>query len=505
MAQTYYEILGVTENATAAEIEAAFKAKAREVHPDTVPAENAYLRKVAAEAFKDLSEAKAVLLDPIARQKYDAGLVYARSTEQTRTAPTSAASSGTPPSQSSAQSRASTYSRTSGRSQRSTRSRTSPAAGIRAVAGVARRAGVSVTHLPDIKNLNSFLFMVLGVAAIFFLVVLVSSGRVPPLWLAIATACLGILSFMNGMRPNASTISSGRTALILSAILMVIALASLWALSPSYLEIAIARRAEAAAAKLYKSKNAPQPAAASIGAKGPTVAVVDQSGVDAALATKIWSNLKDGQSYRTRLNGDTLSLEAIGGSGRIAGQITGCEFHRTTDAAPNWVGICSERESQDNAERKSMASLSQFSDTRLEGSTGDIPVFVMTPAENAPMGVATARPVSPQVAPRVGPPAEGEVIAEPDFSGLGDADRDSIEATCASDKLTQGQEKYNECAQRQIDALKKAPKPRGLANLSGGDRDKVEFACTDAKLMQGPAAYNRCLAKQMAALKKHKP
>src|SRR5277367_291757 len=126
MGQTYYEILGVPESATAAEIEAAFKAKAREVHPDTVPAENTYLRKVAAEAFKDLSEAKAALLDPIARQKYDDGLVYARTTEQGHAAPTGAASSGTPPSQSSSQSRGSTYSRTSGRSQRSTRTRTGP-------------------------------------------------------------------------------------------------------------------------------------------------------------------------------------------------------------------------------------------------------------------------------------------------------------------------------------------------------------------------------------------
>lgn len=82
MGQTYYEILGVAESATAAEIEAAFKAKAREVHPDTVPAENTYLRKVAAEAFKDLSEAKAALLDPAMRQKYDAGLATSRSAKQ---------------------------------------------------------------------------------------------------------------------------------------------------------------------------------------------------------------------------------------------------------------------------------------------------------------------------------------------------------------------------------------------------------------------------------------
>src|SRR6202035_2259922 len=98
MGQTYYEILGVAENAAAAEIEAAFKAKAREVHPDTVPAENTYLRKVAAEAFKDLSEAKAVLLDATSRQKYDAGLVYARGSQQAHAGPAGATPTGAPPS-----------------------------------------------------------------------------------------------------------------------------------------------------------------------------------------------------------------------------------------------------------------------------------------------------------------------------------------------------------------------------------------------------------------------
>ena len=52
MAKNYYEILGVPENASDSEIEAAFKVKAREVHPDTVPADNPYLRKVASEAFQ---------------------------------------------------------------------------------------------------------------------------------------------------------------------------------------------------------------------------------------------------------------------------------------------------------------------------------------------------------------------------------------------------------------------------------------------------------------------
>src|SRR4029077_12164532 len=59
-------------------------------HPDTVAPGNAYLRQVAAEAFKDLSEAKAILLNPTEREKYDAKLSFARATDQGKT--------GSPPS-----------------------------------------------------------------------------------------------------------------------------------------------------------------------------------------------------------------------------------------------------------------------------------------------------------------------------------------------------------------------------------------------------------------------
>jgi curved DNA-binding protein CbpA len=46
MAQTYYEVLGVAENATDQAIEAAFKSKAREIHPDRVGSGSPYLQKV---------------------------------------------------------------------------------------------------------------------------------------------------------------------------------------------------------------------------------------------------------------------------------------------------------------------------------------------------------------------------------------------------------------------------------------------------------------------------
>src|SRR5580698_6769185 len=93
MGKNYYEILGVPENASDAEIEAAFKVKAREVHPDTVPADNEYLRKVASEAFKDLSEAKATLLDRTAREKFDASLAADRERNRESSSTSSSSSS----------------------------------------------------------------------------------------------------------------------------------------------------------------------------------------------------------------------------------------------------------------------------------------------------------------------------------------------------------------------------------------------------------------------------
>lgn len=64
--RNYYEILGVSRNASSDEIKRAFRRLARRYHPDVNPGD-----KVAEEKFKDLNEAYEILSDDSRRAQYD--------------------------------------------------------------------------------------------------------------------------------------------------------------------------------------------------------------------------------------------------------------------------------------------------------------------------------------------------------------------------------------------------------------------------------------------------
>ncbi len=62
----YYNILGVSKNASADDIKKAYRQKARKLHPDLNPNDKEAHRK-----FQELNEANEVLSDPEKRAKYD--------------------------------------------------------------------------------------------------------------------------------------------------------------------------------------------------------------------------------------------------------------------------------------------------------------------------------------------------------------------------------------------------------------------------------------------------
>ena len=64
--KNYYEILGVSKNATEEEIKAAYKKLVKQYHPDLHPND-----KLAAEKFKEINEANEVLSDKQKRAAYD--------------------------------------------------------------------------------------------------------------------------------------------------------------------------------------------------------------------------------------------------------------------------------------------------------------------------------------------------------------------------------------------------------------------------------------------------
>ncbi len=65
----YYDILGVSRNATTEEITAAFKKLVRDLHPDRYNSEEE--KREAEKKFKEVTQAFNVLKDPVKRREYD--------------------------------------------------------------------------------------------------------------------------------------------------------------------------------------------------------------------------------------------------------------------------------------------------------------------------------------------------------------------------------------------------------------------------------------------------
>lgn len=71
MSKSFYDILGVKQNATQDEIKKAFKRAAVKWHPDKFSQKSEAERKEAEEKFKEINQANDVLSDPDKRQRYD--------------------------------------------------------------------------------------------------------------------------------------------------------------------------------------------------------------------------------------------------------------------------------------------------------------------------------------------------------------------------------------------------------------------------------------------------
>ena len=78
---TYYTVLNVPETASLSEIKGAYRDLIRQVHPDTISNLAPYLRHIAEEKAKEITEAYSVLSSSNKRQEYDEQLAaYRRQT-----------------------------------------------------------------------------------------------------------------------------------------------------------------------------------------------------------------------------------------------------------------------------------------------------------------------------------------------------------------------------------------------------------------------------------------
>ena len=227
---------------------------------------------------------------------------------------------------------------------------------------------------------------------------------------------------------------------------------------------------------------------------------------------KSWLSLRDSQTYRTHQDGDTLYIESTVPYPKRAGNIANCKFHRAISVGLIWAGECWEINPKDQSIYKSDATITTFSETRIDMGTGDLNPFTMIPADGPPNTAAQnstsslnqVQPLSPPTMPTSPPESAISVNraarAQRDISALSGPERQSIESACSHAKYLEGPAEYNRCLRGQLAALGNGSSRPDLSVLSGPELQSIESACSHAKYLEGPASYDRCLRNQLTEL-----
>jgi curved DNA-binding protein CbpA len=475
VAQTYYDVLGVAENATKAEIEAAFKSKAREVHPDRVAPGSPYLRKVAGEAFKDLSEAKSVLLDPVERQKYDSGLAYMRGAETSSTNPSAQPTPKANP-----------------------RPRSAPQPQTSPNAPPAAPKGPQTAQKPSFwKPANTnFAYITFILGGIGFLVVtggIITSDSSVYLGVALTLFSVALLSWRHGSRPATDAAFTGGSVIlfIFAAIFF-----GVW-LQPSP-PVSSKPTAASIVAPTNRVTPASPSAAAPCGARGgnPCLAgpsVPQPSGKNRAAKPPDPARLR-----RTPEVAPTLAA--------ISGSKGGKPIESSGPDAPQNTPIL-ENSSPTVARTGAYQSPKELDAPHPAPQSEQAEISALSVPERQSIESACSSDKYNN-----GPAAYNRCLGNqlallrtapqrPDLSGLSIPERQSIESACSSDKYNNGPAAYNRCLGNQLGLLRTAPQRPDLSSLSGPERQSIESACSSDKYNNGPAAYNRCLLRQLGLLK----
>jgi len=471
MARTYYELLGVRENATDAEIQAAFKTKAREVHPDKVAPETPYLQKVAAEAFKDLSEAKSVLLDHDQRSKYDAGLAYMRGSTSTATNPSSQ-----PPPQSS-------YS--SGPS-----SQTSPPPSSSSQTGPLRSHAQSFWK-PINSKLGIAAFAAGGFGSLLLLSGNAETGKTAPLGFSLILICFGLLCWRHGRRPGTNPkILGGGVFLFVFALILL----DVW------LESSSDRAQPAVHAKQAAALQVQSPSI-----EGSTRRPSDFGNVPGSDARRHFDSGPQLRAKSLLKENDSADRGKSKVVGKNATEVTGNQVISSvhTDGRTQ-PGSSPPADAEVSPEPNVATANRPTSSGSMSIPSRDLESLSYGEKTSLESACSHAKYIDGPAAYRVCIENQLDLLASarrhPDLSSLGSSEQQSIESACSHAKFIEGPAAYDRCLEAQLKSVASAPQRPDLSGLSYPEQQSVESVCSHAKFIEGPAAYDRCLDTQLRSV-----